>query len=109
MDPSATSAALEERVWDALRTVIDPEAGMDVVRLGLVYGVDAEPGAVHVRMTMTSAACPMGDEIAHSARAAILGSVPEAGDVEVELVWDPPWTPSMMSEDARSFFGWQGS
>ena len=96
----------EDAVRDALRQVIDPEAGMNIVDLGLVYGVQARPEGVHVQLTMTSAACPMADMIVDDVHAALAGVVPGAVPVEVELVWDPPWTPDRMSGLAREHFGW---
>ena len=90
----------------ALKRVIDPEMALDVVELGLVYRVEAAPGATRVRLTMTSAACPVAEhiveEVAHEVRAARPG-VP----VDVELVFDPPWTPELMSESARAAMGWE--
>ena len=100
------TGSLAHVVQDALRAVVDPELGMNVVELGLVYLVEAEPQRVRVEMTMTSPGCPMGESILEDARAAIGMAVPEAEEISVELVWDPPWTPEMMSEDARGFFGW---
>ena len=97
----------EETVREALRSVDDPEAGMNIVELGLVYGIDVEADRVRVRMTMTSAACPMGDYLTEAARDAVLRAYPQLGLVDVELVWEPMWTPEMMSEEARNFFGWQ--
>ena len=97
----------EEALLDALRSVDDPEAGMNIVELGLVYGVEATPPTATVRMTMTSAACPMGDLLTDGVRNALLARFPELEDVNVELVWDPPWTPERMSEEARNFFGWK--
>lgn len=97
---------LARRVRDALSEVVDPEAGLDVVQLGLVYSIDASPASVRVRMTMTSAACPLGEEIVEEALSAIRRALPQVPDVDVELVWDPPWDPSMMSEEAKGFFGW---
>ena len=97
----------EETVREALRSVDDPEAGMNIVELGLVYGIDVEADRIRVRMTMTSAACPMGDYLTEAARDAVLRAYPLAGQVDVELVWEPMWTPEMMSEEARNFFGWQ--
>lgn len=89
----------------ALKRVIDPEMALDVVELGLVYRVEALPQATRVRLTMTSAACPVAEhiveEVGHEVRAARPG-VP----VDVELVWDPPWTPERMSAPAREAMGW---
>ena len=96
----------EESVRDALREVNDPEVGMNIVDLGLVYEVEVSPVRVRVTMTMTSPTCPMGDYLVDSVRDAVRRAAPEVPDVEVELVWDPPWTPERMNEDARKFFGW---
>lgn len=96
----------EDEVREALRGVVDPEVGMNVVDLGLVYGVDISAQGVRVRMTMTTPACPMGAMIVDEARAAI-GRLAPGGAVEVELVWDPPWGPAMMSEHAKAHFGWR--
>lgn len=95
-------------VLDALRTVDDPEAGMNIVDLGLVYGVAIEPGRVRVDMTMTSPACPAGPYIVDESAAAIRAVAPEGTQVQVELVWEPPWTPDRMSPEAQSRFGWTG-
>lgn len=103
-DPRAPT---EESVRESLKSVEDPEAGMDIVALGLVYGIDVEGDLVRVRMTMTSAACPMGDMLTDAARSAVLGAHPGVDRVDVELVWEPMWTPDMMSAEARDFFGWQ--
>jgi metal-sulfur cluster biosynthetic enzyme len=97
----------EEDMLDALRTVQDPEAGMSIVELGLVYGVQAVPAGATVRMTMTSPACPMGDYLCDAVRDTLRARFPELEKVDVELVWDPPWTPERMSEEARNFFGWR--
>lgn len=96
----------DDAVREALRQVEDPEAGMNIVDLGLVYLIEVTPGAVHVDMTMTTAACPMTDMIVDQAREAVVALVPEGTTVEVRLVWDPPWTPDKMSGVAREHFGW---
>lgn len=96
----------EGLVRDALLGVMDPEAGMNIVDLGLVYGIQAGPAGVQVQITMTSAACPMADMILDEVHAAITGVVPASTPVDVELVWDPPWTPDRMSGFAREHFGW---
>jgi metal-sulfur cluster biosynthetic enzyme len=96
----------ESAVLDALRTVDDPEAGMNIVDLGLVYTVRIGEDRIDVDMTMTTPACPVTETLVEQARAAI-GSIAPAGTaVEVHLVWDPIWNPSMMSGTAREFFGW---
>ena len=96
----------EDTVRDALRQVDDPEAGMNVVDLGLVYAIQVTADAVQVDMTMTSAACPMADLIVERARSAIAAIVPAGTAVDVRLVWDPPWTPDKMTGLAREHFGW---
>lgn len=87
-----------------LRQVIDPEVGMNIVGLGLVYRVDIAPGRLMIEMTMTSPACPMGDMIVENA--ALAKVLPATLEPEVRLVWEPPWNPSMMDEATRQHFGW---
>jgi len=96
----------EAKVWDALRAVSDPEVGENLVDLGLVYRVHCAPARVDVDLTMTSAACPMAGAIAEEAEEAIRVACPEAREVQVAVVYDPPWTPERMSETARRRFGW---
>ncbi len=96
----------EADVREALKTVEDPEAGMNIVDLGLVYGIRVEPGKVHVDMTMTSPACPVAPYLVDESVAAIRAIAPEGTDVHVDLVWEPPWTPERMSPEAQSRFGW---
>jgi metal-sulfur cluster biosynthetic enzyme len=96
----------EEAVREALRQVDDPEAGMNIVDLGLVYGVEVTAAAVRVDMTMTTAACPLSDLITERVHGVIAAIVPEGTAVDVRLVWDPPWTPDRMSDIAREHFGW---
>ena len=101
----AGDPALAPGLAAALKRVIDPEMALDVVELGLVYRVEAAANATRVRITMTSAACPVAEyiveEVGHEVRAA-RPQLP----VDVELVWDPPWTPERMSASARSAMGW---
>jgi metal-sulfur cluster biosynthetic enzyme len=95
-----------EQIREALRHVIDPELGINVVDLGLVYGIDEKDGSVRVTMTMTTPACPLGESLAEQAEATIRQNVQGVMSVSVELVWDPPWQPSMMSGAARKRLGW---
>jgi len=98
----------EEDVRQRLKSVYDPEIGINVVDLGLIYGIDLEERDgttdVLVTMTLTSLGCPLGpiliEEITHA-----LGDLPNLGDVDVNLVWTPPWTPDMMSEEAKDELG----
>lgn len=96
----------EEDVRAALKSVEDPEAGMSIVDLGLVYDVRIEPERVHVQMTMTSPACPAGPYLVDEATAAIRAIAAADTAVQVDLVWEPPWTPERMSAQARRRFGW---
>jgi metal-sulfur cluster biosynthetic enzyme len=98
----------ESAIRDALRDVDDPEAGMNIVDLGLVYAVDVDETRVRVEMTMTTPACPVADMLVEQARAAVAAIVPAGTAVDVELVWDPIWNPSMMTGIAKEHFGWPG-
>jgi FeS assembly SUF system protein len=96
---------LEGDVIEALRTVYDPEIPVNIYELGLVYDVDVdEDGQVQVRMTLTSPACPVAGTLPGEVEARIRG-VEGVTDVSVEVVWDPMWTPEMMSEEARLQLG----
>ena len=98
----------EEKIWDALRQVYDPEIPSNIVELGLVYVVAAEPvdggHRVKVVMTLTAPACGIGPVIVDDVRRRVLG-LPGVKDAEVELVFDPPWDPSRMSEAAKLQLG----
>lgn len=96
--------ATKEEVVDALRTVEDPELGMDIVDLGLMYDVELENGRVKVIHTLTSMGCPVGPMIQQQIDE-VVRALPGVDDVEVELTWDPPWTPDKMSEDAKFILG----
>jgi metal-sulfur cluster biosynthetic enzyme len=94
----------KEQVFDALRAVEDPELGMDIVELGLVYDVEVEGPKVKVIHTLTSMGCPVGPMIQENIDE-IARAMPEVEEVEVELTWDPPWSPEKMSEDAKFILG----
>jgi metal-sulfur cluster biosynthetic enzyme len=96
----------DDAIREALRQVDDPEAGMNIVDLGLVYGIEIAESGVRVAMTMTTAACPMTEMIVEQVRGVVTAAVPAGTGVDVELVWDPPWTPDRMSGIAREHFGW---
>jgi metal-sulfur cluster biosynthetic enzyme len=96
----------QEQVMRALRQVVDPEVGINVVDLGLVYDVTVEGADVRVAMTMTTRACPLHDMIVREAESAIRAALPGARSVQVSLVWEPPWNPAMMSEAAKRQLGW---
>ena len=96
--------ATKEEVVQALRQVEDPELGMDIVDLGLMYDVELENGHVKVVHTLTSMGCPVGPLIQQQIDE-VVRALPGVEDVEVELTWDPPWTPDKMSEDAKFILG----
>lgn len=98
--------ALQQPVLAALQRVVDPEVALSIVDVGLVYGVTVSDDRLHVRLTMTSAACPVADVIVADVERELDAIVPPELAVEVELVWDPPWTPDRMSEGAKRFMGW---
>lgn len=95
-----------DAVLAAIATVVDPEAGMNVVDLGLIYRVEIDGDRVLVAMTMTTPTCPVADYLAESVRDAIAARFPSLASVDVELTFDPPWTPDRMSDAARAKFGW---
>jgi metal-sulfur cluster biosynthetic enzyme len=94
-------AVTEAAVRDALRQVIDPELGINIVDLGLVYRIDIEEARVRVVMTMTSPACPLGGYLKDLVDSTVQWRVPNVGEVEIALVWEPPWNPDMMSAEAK--------
>ena len=96
----------DDAIREVLKQVDDPEAGMNIVDLGLVYDIRIGDDSVHVDMTMTTAACPMADMITDNVRAAIASITHPDTAIDVELVWDPPWTPDKMTGIARDHFGW---
>lgn len=96
---------LTTRVRKALCEVIDPELGLSVIDLGLVYGVELDGDRVQIQLTMTTPSCPLGDEIVRDAEMR-LAALDGVGTVLVELVWDPPWSPARMTPSAREALGW---
>ncbi len=96
----------EQVVCDALMQVIDPEAGENIVDLGLVYGIEAEGNAVKVLLTMTSAACPMADMLLDDINTTLTKLLCSDVHIEVNLVWEPPWGPDMISAAAKQRLGW---
>lgn len=90
----------EALVLETLRQVMDPELGCNIVDLGLIYSVEIREGKVRVTMTLTTPGCPMHESIREGACYALLG-LDGVEDAEVEVVWDPPWHPSMMTEEGR--------
>lgn len=99
-------SALKEQVVERLRSVYDPELGINVVDLGLVYGVDIDENrSVHITMTLTTPGCPMHDAIGEGVATA-LGSLEGISGGDVNLVWEPRWDPSMMTEAGKAALGY---
>jgi len=107
---TAVSAGdIETMVWDQLKTCFDPEIPVNIVDLGLVYGMEVAPAddgmhKVEVKMTLTAQGCGMGASIALDARQKLL-TIPGITDANVELVWDPPWNPQMISPEGKERLG----
>ena len=96
----------QDHVLDALREVNDPEIGINLVDLGLIYGVEIEGSKVQIDMTLTTPGCPMHSFIARQAWQAV-NSLPEVTDTTVRIVWEPRWTPERLSPAARAQLGWK--
>jgi len=91
----------KEKVVEALRKVYDPEIPVNVYDLGLVYDIGIEGGKVRIKMTLTAPGCPLGIYLPAMVEDAVRRGVPGVEDVEVEVVWDPPWTPLRITEEGR--------
>jgi FeS assembly SUF system protein len=104
-DAPRSDAPLEEKVIAALRSCYDPEIPVNIYELGLIYDLQVDPsGAVSIRMTLTSPACPVAGALPGDVQAKVQ-AVPGVTSAKVELVWDPPWEMSRMSEEARLQLG----
>jgi len=106
---SASGAADEKEIWNQLKTCFDPEIPVNIVDLGLIYSLEVKPHAsggssVDVKMTLTAQGCGMGPTIAADARQKIL-AVPGVKDANVEVVWDPAWTPELISPEGKAKLG----
>ena len=99
-----TLALNDRQILEALRQVVDPEIDCNIVDLGLIYGITIEGSKVTVQMTLTTRGCPMHESIAWGVKMALL-NLEGVEDAEVEVVWDPPWHPAMMTDDGRARMG----
>ena len=100
-----TETLSEEDVYEALEEVIDPELGLDFVSLGLVYDVVIEGAEVYITFTLTTPACPIGPQVTEQMRE-FVGDLPAVEKVHPKMIFDPPWSPEMMSEDAKFALGY---
>ena len=110
--PPAATADQEHmiaEIYEALHNVYDPELGVNIVDLGLVYNVDLrEDGFVTITMTLTTPGCPLHDSLTAAVDEAVRVFVPSVEDVAVNLVWEPAWSPEMITEAGRDELGWWG-
>ena len=104
MSEEKNTEDLESACYEALGTVVDPELGVDVVSLGLIYHLVVIDGQADVDMTMTSPGCPVADQLLLQAQNELL-KVPGVERAKVNLIWSPPWTPEMMSLEAKMMLG----
>ncbi len=109
-DAAATSNGggtdgLRDQIFEALKTCRDPEIGLDIINLGLVYGLDVRGDEVDIRMTLTAMGCPWAGELIDEVKGKVAG-VPGIEKCNVEIVYNPPWGPEMMTEEARFELGY---
>jgi metal-sulfur cluster biosynthetic enzyme len=91
-------------LYDALKQIYDPEVGINIVDMGLIYSLEVEDSKVDLTMTLTSPGCPAGPQILSQVDSA-LKALDGVDDVDIKVVWSPPWTPDMLSEEARDQLG----
>lgn len=96
----------QEQVQQALRQVIDPELGLNIVDLGLIYSLEVQGSQVELAMTMTTPACPLSGYLLEMVEAAIWQQIAEVESVNLKLVWEPPWHPGLMSDEGKAALGW---
>jgi metal-sulfur cluster biosynthetic enzyme len=99
-----TATVTQDDVYEALEEVIDPELGLDFVSLGLVYEVEIEDSDVYVTYTLTTPACPIAPQVTEQMRE-VVGELEGVDGVHPKMIFDPPWTPDMMTEDAKFALG----
>ena len=103
-DPHGVGGDLYEAIIDSLKEIFDPEIPVNIYDLGLIYNVEVDEGHAIITMTLTTPHCPVAESMPAEVELRV-GSVPGVGDVEVNLVWDPPWSPGNMSDEARLELG----
>ena len=104
VDPHGVGGDLYEAVVNALKDIYDPEIPVNIYDLGLIYNVEINDGHVLITMTLTTPHCPVAESMPGEVELRV-GAVPGVGDAEVNLVWDPPWSPANMSDEARLELG----
>jgi metal-sulfur cluster biosynthetic enzyme len=96
---------MNDDIRAALKAVIDPELGINIIDLGLVYHAERTGDDIDIALTMTTPACPLGEMMSEEIKLVLRKRFPEVSDVRVEIVWDPPWSPELMSEESRRQLG----
>jgi metal-sulfur cluster biosynthetic enzyme len=96
---------MNDEILAALKTVIDPELGINIVDLGLIYRAARTANGIEIELTMTTPACPLGEMMTDEIKLVLRDRFPDLPDVRVEIVWDPPWSPELMSEESRRQLG----
>jgi metal-sulfur cluster biosynthetic enzyme len=106
-EATLSSLVDDNMIMDLMYEVYDPELGINVVDLGLIYGVSIEGDSVTVTMTLTTPGCPLHDVLSDAVETAVRSHVPSIKWVSVELVWEPPWSPDMITEAGLQELGWR--
>jgi len=96
----------EQRIYAALQSVIDPEVGENLIDLGLIYGIQTKNNIAKVTFSMTSYACPMSEMVIENIHDTVSNVLADNTTLELDLVWEPAWEPTMMSEQAKQRLGW---
>ena len=104
MAPEDTATVTQDDVYEALEEVIDPELGLDFVSLGLVYDVEVKDADVYVTFTLTYPGCPIGPQVSEQMKE-FVGDLPGVSAVHPKMIFDPPWSPEMMTDDAKFALG----
>ena len=96
----------EEKIRETLKEILDPEIGLNIVDLGLVYQIELRPEELYIQITMTSPTCPLSGVITRNMDQVLRKTFPNLGEMTIELVWDPAWSPELMSDTAKKQLGW---
>ena len=96
----------EQRIYHALQSVIDPEIGENLIDLGLIYGIKIQDNIARVTFTMTSYACPMSEMVVEDIHDTLRKTLTDSIEIDLDLVWEPAWEPSMIEAEARKRLGW---
>ena len=97
----------EQRIYHALQSVIDPEIGENLIDLGLIYGIKIQDNIARVTFTMTSYACPMSEMVVEDIHDTLRKTLTDSIEIDLDLVWEPAWEPSMIEPEARKRLGWE--